>query len=41
MNLKPILGIAAIAVVAMTLQPAPSTATVNRAVFVEETGWST
>ena len=39
MNLKPILGVALIAAVAMTLQPAPSTALVNRAVFVEETGW--
>lgn len=39
MNLKPILGIAALAVVAMTLQPAPSTALVNRTVLVEETGW--
>ena len=41
MNLKPILGIAAIAAVAMTLQPAPSAAAVNHTVFVEETGWAT
>jgi hypothetical protein len=38
-NLKPILGSAVIAAAAMMLQPAPSTAAVNRAVFVEETGW--
>jgi hypothetical protein len=41
MTMKPLAGLALVGLLAALLAPAPASATVQRTVLVEETGWHT